>query len=154
MPNGWVGLGLHLSSVTENSPENATGWVNAVNLLRRACILRATGSESDAAALETTGLAAALESLRETCADSAKWDARVRALRQREEERVADAMVLADILLPRLQNALQPSVGSARARPTSGPTSFSSPRPARPRNAPREIADFIDEMIAQRQPNH
>jgi hypothetical protein len=70
-----------------------------------------------------------------------------------EEERVANASVLADLLAPLLQARLTNSTTHLPARPPS-PERRSSPplaeHPALPRTAATvpDIAGFIDEMIA------
>lgn len=77
----------------------------------------------------------------------------MKAVFAREEDRVADASVLAEILLPQLRDALA-AAGAPRVRAEELPQRAPAARPA-PRTvaaAAPGIADFIDEMIAQERP--
>ena len=69
-----------------------------------------------------------------------------------EAERVANAAVLAELLLPELTGQLRalvaPVAGSASPIPPPAPVAASKPTP--PRRG--SIADFIDDMIAQERP--
>jgi hypothetical protein len=84
---------------------------------------------------------------------------RLNAMFATEAERVANAAVLAEILVPMIAEQLRPPISSGLAAPgVSQPTVPATPlapvplapRPAAPR--PASIADFIDDMIAQESP--
>ena len=70
-----------------------------------------------------------------------------------EAERVANAAVLAELLVPALVEKLQPQL---RAEPAAAAAfdSIAPPVPIEKTGTPRaaSIADFIDEMIAQEKP--
>lgn len=84
---------------------------------------------------------------------------RLNSLFATEAERVANATVLSEILVPMIVDQLRPLASAGIAAPTivppiapTGPlTSLPvTPKPAAPR--PASIADFIDDMIAQESP--
>jgi hypothetical protein len=116
-----------------------------VRLYRRIGLLRATGQAEAAALLETTEFSAAMESIR------AHGDAdAIAPLLAAEEARIADAMVLAEVLAPLLASRLAASQGTTplavssrtkplRREPTVPGGAASSPT----------VADFIDGMLAQ-----
>ncbi len=135
---------LQLTSLPTASP-----WSEIRTLYRRVCVLRAQGLAAAADQLASGDLARALASLRTTAHPGSESE--LRALFAHEENRVADATTLAEILLPLLRDAM-PAVTSAASSPASPPT---RPAPALPARTPRPaaaaergIADFIDEMIS------
>ncbi len=137
-------------SANETSPWNEVG-----ELYRRICVLRVRGLSVEAARLESTELADAISRIRDSEPDDAECDARMCALFAREADRVADASVLAEILLPLLRDFAPPEVARASFARFSRPV-VSDPvvsrRPPAPVPAPG-IADFIDEMIQQERPS-
>jgi hypothetical protein len=116
-------------------------WSELATLYRRVCLLRARGLGAEADHLAATDLARALTALRP--AGRPAGDPELRALFAREEDRVADATVLAEILLPLLR---EPAAAGASA-PAPAALPARAPRPAASAAAPG-IADFIDEMIS------
>lgn len=135
---------LHLSS--EPSP-----WDDVRRIYRRVCVLRATGKNDDAAALENEELARALTNARIATNNT---DDEVTILAE-EAERVSNATVLAELLAPMLAEHLRadalpaqvPQAALATVTPEAKPPAS---RPA-PENAP-SIADLIDGMLSQRAP--
>ena len=115
---------------------------DALHLHRRVCVLRATGQQAEAARLERTELSAVLAAL--PAGDDA---AALAALFAGEVARVTEAATLAEVLAPllaaQLASKLQPAeTGSKRL------TREDAPRIAGP-TAPRSVADFIDDMLAE-----
>ncbi len=109
---------------------------------RRICLLRQRGDAEAAEQLEESELPRLRAELGEE---------RLHALLVAEEERVANASALAEILLPLLRET---HAASAVPPPLTVIHSNTAPivqvrRPARGTSEPRGIADFIDEMIAQ-----
>ncbi|HEY1109973.1 MAG TPA: hypothetical protein VGE76_15090, partial [Opitutaceae bacterium] len=78
-----------------------------------------------------------------------------------EEERVADASVLAELLLPALRGDISAQAASATPSPAQleipvaaaavprPPAATTPPPPPAPRKRSTDIATFIDEMLAQ-----
>ncbi|HWA87541.1 MAG TPA: hypothetical protein VG710_15030, partial [Opitutus sp.] len=97
-------------------------WEAVRRIYRRICELRAVGRAGEAAQLENSDLAAALTAAREAYADVDES-----ALLAVEDERVADARLLAELLAPMLASRVSAAPASARV---TGPV----PVPAR---APR-----------------
>ena len=110
-------------------------------------MLRASGKTTEAARLERTELAEAW------VAHRASGDATdVTPLLESEEARVADAVVLADILAPLLAARLadQDTVNVARAARSSKASSANRPDLGGSPGAPvPTVADFIEGMLAQ-----
>lgn len=80
---------------------------------------------------------------------------RLNAMFATEAERVANAAVLAELLVPSLLEKLQPQLRHATVLEVPpAPLSVNLPAPVEKPPAPRaaSIADFIDEMIAQEKP--
>ncbi len=103
--------------------------------------------------MQSTELSRALAALRAIPEAAADSDARLRALFAAEEERVLNARVLAELLVPLLSEHL----GGLRP-PAPRRATVASPAPAAAAAEPAVpagsgptpgIADFIDEMLAQ-----
>lgn len=122
-------------------------------MCRRICVLRERGQLDDAAQLEATDLAALLAVCRRTGND-AEITPRLDAIFAAEEERVANAAVLAELLVPLLSRELHTSLpASPLVAPAALPASSAAPAPSRPPRAePPDIAGFIDEMLALDEP--
>lgn len=143
----------HLSATVPESllagPETSL-WSEAAELYRRICLLRSRGLSIEAARLQSTELSRAVGALREASGDGSACEARLNTLFAREEERVANASVLAELLVPMLRDTV---VTAAAPRTPSGALPRRAPpmraaSPSTPTAAPG-IADFIDEMIQQ-----
>jgi len=77
---------------------------------------------------------------------------RLNAVFAAEAERVANAAVLAEILVPMLTEQLRP-LGASSAAPTPVSAPVVAPPAEKPRQPrPASIADFIDDMISQEKP--
>lgn len=103
----------------------------------------------EAARLESVELAVAIGRIRQSDPDDAACDAKMLALFAREAERVADASVLAEILLPLLRESLPSEVAHAGLIRPSRPVLSDAVTLRRPSAAAPGIADFIDQMIEQ-----
>lgn len=114
-------------------------------------MLKERGDSDAAERLRTGDLASAIESRR---AESGESDeairARLDAIMAVEEERVANAAVLAELLAPMLGASASARVAASGVHPPATPAiepPATASAPERPR--PVNIADFIDEMLAQ-----
>lgn len=116
-------------------------------------MLRERGQLDDAAQLEATDLTALLAVCRRTSHD-AEIGPRLEAIFAAEEERVANAAILAELLLPLLSRELRASFPAAPLisadSPSASGAASAPPRP--PRTDPPDIAGFIDEMLALDEP--
>jgi len=112
---------------------------------RRICFLRSEGSAAEAQFIEQNEFSRLVEQARETCKSAADADLIMGDLLRGEEARVADAIALAEVLVPLLSRQLSHMAPSSRA-----PASAPAPRPRQAgRDDNRGIADFIDDMLAQ-----
>jgi hypothetical protein len=117
-------------------------------LYRRICILRATGQEDEADRLESGDLATAVAAL-QTASPSDASHENLATLFTAEEDRVANAAALAELIAPLLQNQLQPgSATSTTPRSSARTAKPSGVRSPSASTSPHDIATFIDEMIA------
>lgn len=126
-------------------------------------MLEERGEKAAAEHLKTSALAEALHAVRTTSGEPAEEiDHRVEAIMAHEQERVANAAVLAELLVPLLRQPVDPAAGRASSpdvalsavsgasvAPFAGDEAEGSGRSSAPRAAPANIADFIDEMLAQ-----
>jgi hypothetical protein len=137
------------TAATENLPDQNAAWREATRICRRICVLREQGRQAEAETMmaqELAGVRATLSDL----GDSSAVEMRMAAIFAREEERVADATVLAELLAPTLCAAgavSTPSVRSMNEATSSSPRI--APKPLVARGGTGDIADFIDEMLAQ-----
>ncbi|HEX2853791.1 MAG TPA: hypothetical protein VHO24_11175 [Opitutaceae bacterium] len=126
-------------------------------LYRRVCILGAAGKIGEANTLRVQELEPAIRALRES---STVAEDQIEAMFTAEEERVATAQTLAEILLPLLSEKFSAASLYRPAAAMPAPDSHSSIEAgAIPRGESRAdrtaspllpgIADFIDEMLTQ-----
>ncbi len=113
-------------------------------MYRRICFLRSEGLSEEAQLVQGTEFAEAAARARSLCPTGPAADSLLRELMAEEEERVAQAVAFAEVLVPMLARRLplRPSAPHAgppetRARPRVGP------------GEARGVADFIDDMLAQ-----
>jgi hypothetical protein len=119
----------------------AQPWAEIGRIYRRICVLRLNGRAAEAGRLHDGEFSAAVEAWRAKNADDPDFSAQLEAQLDAEEERAAEAVALAELLLPLLSDQLGRAPAAA-VRPAAAPA-----RPAGPRATPG-IADFIDEMLA------
>ncbi len=110
------------------------------------CLLRSEGREGEAKEIEASELASAIVEARRSSDSDAEADAILRDLFAEGEERVADAVAFAEVLLPMLAPEIRPTSPAMKRAADN----FRQRKPGAQRSdEPREIADFIDEMLAQ-----
>lgn len=135
-----------LTTLSTNLEPPAAGRVAGITrLMRRICLLREQGDDAQAARLHEHDLPAAVRELRAAHGTEALSEAELRTLFAAEEQRVAEAVVLAELLIPQLTGPRPPV--PARAVPAA-------PVPARPRAPAADargspaIPDLLDAMLA------
>lgn len=149
----WSSRLLDNRSASNFPPPSAT-WNDVARLVRRVCVLRERGETDAAETLRIGALASLTTSLKQAADDPASVDQRLEATYVTEQERVANASALAELLLPLLTDSA-PLFGTfAEAKPRvaamhSPPAAIPTPPPAKPMRRPGDIADFLDDMIAQ-----
>lgn len=114
-------------------------------MYRRICFLRSEGLSGEAQIIQETEFAEAAARARSLFSSESGADSLLRELMAEEEERVAQAVAFAEVLVPMLapRLSLRPP-----AQPHAGPPECR----ARARTGPgeaRAVADFIDDMLAQ-----
>lgn len=133
-------------------------WSEVRRIYRRICVLRATGKNDEASELERNDFFPAITAARQA-PEAAQMEMRILA---EENERVASASVLAELLAPLLATKLQatgagPLAAAAAVRKPESPLA-APPRRARvasPENSETAaagvpgIADMIDGMLSQ-----
>lgn len=138
-----------------NFPAPVVSWNDIARVCRRICVLRERGQADEAERLRAGELMEMLATVRTADESEIATTERLNGIFATEAERVANAAVLAEMLLPMIADQLRTMVGSltaSSAAPAPAP-SVAAPRvekPATPRAT--SIADFIDEMIAQEKP--
>lgn len=113
----------------------ASPWADAILIYRRMVMLRLLGRASEAARLEHTAWTPAIAAAHAHGGE----DDELAALQHTEDERLATASVVADLVAARL-----PAAPSQPLVPASSPP----PPPARPAGGDINIADMIDSMLA------
>jgi hypothetical protein len=108
--------------------------------------------------LETGALVDTIAAIRTEGTAESVIAARLSEIRKAEEERVANAVVLSELLAPllaqRIGSEIEPFSAASLRSVAPEPISIPLPAPvhAAPRPAAAGIADFIDQMIAQEKP--
>ncbi|HXN35828.1 MAG TPA: hypothetical protein VN877_06630 [Opitutaceae bacterium] len=110
------------------------------------CFLRSEGREAEAREIEDNELAAAVVDARRESESDAEADALLNTLRAEAEERVADAIAFAEVLMPMLAERLRPFAQAGSREPENARQRKPNPDKS---GEPRGIADFIDDMLAQ-----
>lgn len=123
-------------------------WTRLAPLCRRICLLRAQGRADEADALHASDFIPALAALRN---DSGRLDTfddeRVRLLQAMEQERVTNALVLAELL-----QSMNATTSVIRPTATAAAPAHSESHPPAPRTRPAVapgIADLLDDMLFQ-----
>lgn len=148
----WAGpLGqLKLNNFSfSQGPTEVGPMVGLVRLVRQVCILHEQGNAAGAARLRETDLANAVRDLRLAHGPEALSESELKALFTTEERRVAEAAILAELLVPRLVEALPSASGpvvfsGSRPVPPSQPAAMRATAPA---GSPA-IPDLLDAMLA------
>ena len=115
--------------------------------------MRERGNVDEAEQVRATELAALLDACKGVSSDE-EITARLDATFAAEEERIATAVVVAELLLPKLARELRAGTVSPLAAAEVAPAPASSTPVSPPvrspeRTAPTDIAGFIDQMFAQ-----
>lgn len=134
-----------------NFPAPTPAWKDVARVCRRICILRERGQLDDAEQLRVTELSALLATCK-TESSEQEISTRLDAVFAAEEERVATAATIAELLLPRLASELRSVAGTTeRTAPATVGNSDTdlTPSPSVARAAPTDIAGFIDQMFAE-----
>ena len=134
-----------MSAPTEALHRHAPPWIEVGRIYRRICFLRAEGLTGEARVLEETEFAEAASRARGLFAPGSGADSLLGELMAQEEERVAAAVAFAEVLVPMLARHM-PVPAAAPAARAAAPAWV--PLRGAPADTP-EIADFIDDMLAQ-----
>ncbi len=134
-----------LTTLSTNPEPPAAGRVAGITrLMRRICLLREQGDAVQATRLQEHDLAAAVRELRAAHGAEALPDAELLRLFAVEEQRVAEAVVLAELLIPQLVGDRPPvPVKSAPAAPVPVRSRAPAAAPGSP-----GIPDLLDAMLA------
>lgn len=133
-----------------SSPIGPAGWNEVVRLCRRICVLQERGDHAGAETIRSGALAAAVSALRPTVPDV---DAQLEAVLRTERDRVVNAALVAEFLAPQLREPNAAAPAAPPATELAAPTDDrAAPANAEPKRRPADIADFIDEMLAQERP--
>ena len=142
-----------LNQSVSNFPAPAVTWSDVARVCRRVCVLRERGQNEEAERLRAGELMTLLAAVRAPDESDAATTERLNALFATEAERVANATVLAEILVPMISEQLRPLAAPGRTAAETPALAAVAPvvtKPVQPR--PASIADFIDDMIAQERP--
>ena len=130
-------------------------WTRLATLCRRICVLRAQGLTAAADQLHASEFSAALATLRNESGQIDLFDdERVRLLQAIEQERVTNAMLMAELIQSLVNSADRITrTGTAAASPASPPVPFTPANPIRRAPPPESlsIADLLDDMLTQSQ---
>ena len=124
-----------------------------VRLVRQICLLRERGEAAAATRLEENELATAVRDLRLAQGLEAVTEAELQVIFANEERRVADAVILAQLLIPQLAGANPAAVTSPVPRSGPSPT-FGRADPALANRTTESgastpaIPDLLDAMLA------
>jgi hypothetical protein len=135
-------------SDTDRSLE-ADSLAGIVRYVRKICLLREQQSVEEAAKLEKTDFANAVRDFRLAHGADNLPEARLRQLFEAEEQRVAEAVILSELIIPQLVKSFP--VFSGPTLPNSAPASSPerTPVPVRPpSDGVPQIADLLDGMLA------
>jgi hypothetical protein len=130
-----------LSALAEAIHRFDPPWIKVGRIYRHICFLRSEGLGAEAKRIEDTELEEAAAEARATESDG---DTQLKAFYAQEQERVAEAIAFAEVLVPALSGHFSsPETAKARS-PVPAPRSK-----ARSARSEPGIADYIDEMLAQ-----
>ena len=125
--------------------------------IRQICLLREQGNVAEAERVEKTEFANTLRDLRLKHGPEILPQSELNALFEAEHKRVADAVVLSELLIPQLVKSFSASPFSAQVRPvavaTAAPAATRESSVTIPQAAPATgvspmIADLLDAMLA------
>lgn len=140
-------LNTHSSSDRSAEAERLAG---IVRLIRRICLLREQGDAAAAGRLQAGELASAVTDFRLKTGPASLSEDKLCALFVGEAEHVAEAMVLAELLVPQLARLL-PGAGAART-PLFVPIPAAAPAGRLAPGQSPAIPDLLDAMLAAERP--
>lgn len=121
-------------------------------MVRQICLLREQGEAVAATRLEENDFATAVRDLRLAEGLEAVTEAELQAMFLNEERRVADAVVLAELLIPRLAGAMAPAAANGQRPATIQLRTRDEPvsvtRVAESGAGSPAIPDLLDAMLA------
>jgi hypothetical protein len=115
-------------------------------VIRQICLLREQGDVAQAARLQENELAVAVRDLRLAHGPAVLPEAELQAMFAAEDQRVAEAVILSELLIPRLVESWPVHAGPATGRrsvPASPPSAARAPAAG-----PPAIPDLLDAMLA------
>lgn len=121
-------------------------------LVRQVCLLREQGDAAGAVRVQEKEFATAVRDIRLAEGPEALPESELRAMFATEEQRVAEAVILSELLIPQLVGSW-PSIsdldrpGTTRSAPRALPASAPAPAPT-PAAGPPTIPDLLDAMLA------
>jgi hypothetical protein len=115
-------------------------------LIRQICLLREQADLAQAARLQENELAAAVRELHVRRGSDALPESELQAMFTREEHRVAEAVLLSELLAPRLVSKLPVSTRPAPSATAQPAVAVPSSRPDHPGSP--AIPDLLDAMLA------
>lgn len=142
------------SSHSNSLPADVAPLAGIVRCVRRICLLREQGNTADANRLEQNDLANAIRDLRLAHGPDTLPQAELQALFVAEERRVADAVILSELLIPQLVKSFPAApLPQVQTRTATVATSSAEPATPFPRAAAAAgvspiIADMLDAMLA------
>lgn len=124
-------------------------------LVRRICLLTEQGDEAEAVRLENTQLAEAIRQLRHDHGPDALTEQHLSEIFIAEQRRAADAVALAELLIPQLTRPPASGGRAAAAGNSAASRTGRQAAPAQPPAAPspRGIPEFLDAMFAANAPH-
>ncbi|MES2694089.1 MAG: hypothetical protein V4773_11495 [Verrucomicrobiota bacterium] len=135
-----------------NFPSPLNAWKDVTRVCRRICVLRERSDHMEASRLESGALSELIAALRMAGESEEAVGNRLAEIFAVEEERVANASVLAELLLPALTAQLSSAPAESRKGFPDTPAPLAPLRleeAAAPRPPTTDIATFIDEMLTQ-----
>lgn len=130
-------------------------WTRLASLCRRICVLRAQGLTAAADQLHASEFVPALAALRNESGQIDLFDdERVRLLQAIEQERVANAMLMAELIQSLVNSADGIALtGATTPAAASSSVPFAPAHPVRRAPPPESlsIADLLDDMLTQSQ---
>jgi hypothetical protein len=144
---------LNVAAAQVPSFETSSPWNEVTQIYRRVCVLRAQGRGGDAAQLYAGKFSEALDVIEQFAGAGPDTEARLQSLLAAEDERVASASVVAELVTPLIADRLREifpgtSSPSAPRNESVEKPAASSPASQAPGSAP-SIADLIEGMLAQ-----
>lgn len=118
--------------------------VGLARLIRQVCLLRECGETDRAAQLHDNDFATAVRDYRLAHGPEALPESELREMFATEERRVAEAVILSELLAPRLVGAMPAASSGARPAARIVPVADRSAPPS----GPPAISDLLDAMLA------